>query len=178
MSADCPRQSSERGTVPPGPRQVKQGRRGTQLLFLNPLEALKHIHKATVAPHGMVHQGTIVGLGHYVTKDRPTNDQSFSARKEGRSINDRCLMSLLTPCVFGHALFRVFHFILHLRRRFPHQHTFLQKMDFEAAYCRMHLSASMAAKYITIIGDTAYLSLRLPFGGRPACPSLWSDFSE
>jgi hypothetical protein len=29
----------------------------------------------------------------------------------------------------------------------------------------------------TLIHGTAYLSLRLLFGGRP-CPSLWSDFSE
>jgi hypothetical protein len=79
--------------------------------------------------------------------------------------------------MFGHALLCIIHFILHLRTQFPQRRIFLQKVDFKSAYQRMHLSAGMAAKCVTVVRDLAYVSLRLPFGGRP-CPSLWSDFSE
>ena len=43
-------------------------------------------------------------------------------------------MDELTPCVFGHALLRIIHFILHLRRKFPNVRIFLQKGDFKSAY--------------------------------------------
>ena len=87
-----------------------------------------------MAPHGIVHQGTINELGQYMSKDRPTHDQSFSARREGRSINDRCIMEELTPCVFGNALLRIIHFILHLQRISPKTKIFIQKGDFNLAY--------------------------------------------
>jgi hypothetical protein len=145
--------------------------------FCLPVEALYDIKGAAVAPHGVVRQGTINELGQLITKDRPTHDQTFSAREEGKSINDRCNMDLLTPCVFGHALLRLIHFILHLRRRFPGVRIFIQKVDFKSAYRRLHLSYDMATKCITVVRDLAFLSLRMPFGGRP-CPSLWSDVSE
>jgi hypothetical protein len=94
------------------------------------------------------------------------------------STNARCRMEFRTPCMFGHPLFRTIHFILHLRMFFPRRKIFLQKVDFKSAYQRIHLSMEMASECITVVEDpAAYLSLRLPFGGRP-CPSLWSDFSE
>jgi hypothetical protein len=145
--------------------------------FCLPVQALAQIPGAAVAPHGVVHQGTINELGQCMSKDRPTHDQSFSARKEGKSINDRCIMENLTPCVFGHALLRIIHFILHLRRTYPTKRIYIQKVDFKSAYRRMHLSTNMAAKCITVVEELAFVSLRLPFGGR-ACPSLWSDVSE
>jgi hypothetical protein len=145
--------------------------------FCLPEAALSEIAGAAVAPHGIVHQGTINKLGQYMSKDRPTHDQSFSAQLEGRSINDRCIMGALTPCVFGHALLRIIHFILHLCRTSPKTRIFIQKVDFKPAYWRMHLLTDMAAKCITVVGGLAFVSLRLPFGGR-ACPSLWSDVSE
>jgi hypothetical protein len=145
--------------------------------FCLPDIALHEIAGAAVAPHGIVHQGTINELGQYMSKDRPTHDQSFSARPEGMSINDRCIMEELTPCMFGHSLLRLIHFILHLRRTHPKTRIFIQKVDFKSAYRRMHLSPTMAAKCITVVGGLAFISLRLPFGGRP-CPSLWSDLSE
>jgi hypothetical protein len=145
--------------------------------FCLPEAALSEIAGAAVAPHGIVQQGTINELGQYMSKDRPTHDQSFSARREGRSINDRCIMEALTPCVFGHALLQIIHFILHLRRTSPKKRIFIQKVVFKSAYRRMHLSTDMAAKCITVVGGLAFVSLRLPFGGR-ACPSLWSDVSE
>jgi hypothetical protein len=145
--------------------------------FCLPTLALPDLAGAAVAPHGVVHQGTINELGQYMSKDRPTHDQSFSARPEGQSINDRCLMAELTPCVFGHSLLRLIHFILHLRRTSPQTRIFLQKVDFKSAYRRMHLTPDMAAKCITVVDGLAFISLRLPFGGRP-CPSLWSDLSE
>jgi hypothetical protein len=35
----------------------------------------------------------------------------------------------------------------------------------------------MAAKCVTVVRNLAYVSLYLPFGGRPS-PSLWSNFLE
>jgi hypothetical protein len=145
--------------------------------FCLPAEALLDIHEAAAAPHGVVHQGTIDEFGKHVSKDRPTHDQSFSARVGGQSINSRCLMDLLTPCVFGHALLRLIHFILHLRRIHPGRRIYLQKVDFKAAYRRIHLSTTMVSKCVTVVRDLAFVSLRMPFGGRP-CPSLFADFSE
>jgi hypothetical protein len=145
--------------------------------FCLPAEAMRDIKESAVAPQGVIHQGTIDEFGRLASKDRPTHDQSFSARPEGQSINARCLMELLTPCLFGHALVRLIHFILHLRRLFPQRRIYLQKVDFKAAYRRIHLSNTMAAKCVTVVRDLAFVSLRMPFGGRP-CPSLFADFSE
>ena len=145
--------------------------------FCLPVAALHDIEDAVVAPHGVIHQGTIDETGRHVSKDRPTHDQSFVARPGGRSINDRCLMERLTPIMFGHALLRIIHFVLRTRAKFPTRRIFLQKVDFKAAYRRMHLSTKMASKCITVVRDLAFLSLRLPFGGR-ACPSLFADLSE
>jgi hypothetical protein len=145
--------------------------------FCLPVEALQAIDELAVAPHGVVHQWTINKLGQLITKDRPAHDQSFTAQPGGKSINDQCVMELLTPCMFGHALLHIIHFILHLRTQFLQRMIFLQNVDFKSAHRRMHLSAGMAAKCVTVVRDLAYVSLRLPFGGRP-CPSLWSDFLE
>jgi hypothetical protein len=91
----------------------------------------------------------------------------------------RCLMDETTPCVFRHTLLRIIHSVLiHLHRWFPASKLFLQKVNFKSTSRRMHLSIYMAKKCITVVGNLAFLSLRLTFGGRP-CPSLWwSDFSE
>jgi hypothetical protein len=86
-------------------------------------------------------------------------------------------MEALTPCVFGHALLWIIHFILYLCWTLPKTRIFIQKVDFKSAYQPMHLSTDMAAKCITVGGGLAFVSLRLPFGGQ-ACPSLWSDVSE
>jgi hypothetical protein len=101
--------------------------------FCLPEAALSGIARAAVPPHGIVHQGTINELGQYMSKDRPRHDQSFSARREGRSINDQCIMGALTPCVFGHALLQIIHFILHLLRTSPKARIFIQKVDFKSA---------------------------------------------
>jgi hypothetical protein len=89
----------------------------------------------------------------------------------------RIIMDALTPCVFGHALLRIIHFILHLHRTSPKTRIFIQEGDFKLAYRRMHLSTDMATKCIMVVGGLAFVSLQLPFEGR-ACPSLWSGISE
>jgi hypothetical protein len=131
--------------------------------FCLPVVALRNIEGTAAGPHGMAHQDTINEFGESVKKDRPTHDQTFSARKEGQSINKRYLMDLFTPCVFGHALLRIIHFVLHLCHLFPTTKIFIQKMDFKSAYRRMHLSMDMTSKCTTVVKDLAYLSLRLLF---------------
>jgi hypothetical protein len=127
------------------------------------VEALPEIDELAVAPHGVVHQGTINELGQLITKDHLAHDQSFAARPGGKSINNQCVMELLTPCMFGHALLRIIYFILHLRTQFLHQRIFLQKVNLKSAYRQMHLSAGMAAKCVTVVRNLAYVLLRLPF---------------
>jgi hypothetical protein len=56
--------------------------------FCLPVEALPEIGELAVAPHGVVHQGTINEMGLLITKDRPPHDQSFAAPPGGNSIND------------------------------------------------------------------------------------------
>ena len=135
--------------------------------FCLPEAALSKIAGAAVAPHGIVHQGTINELGQYMSKDRPMHGQSFSARREGRSINDPCITEELTPCVFGHALLGIIHFILHLRRISPKTKIFIQKVDFKPAYQRMHLSTDMAAKCITVVEGLAFMPSGSPWGAEP-----------
>ncbi len=53
--------------------------------FCLPVEALQAINELAVAPHGVVHQGTINEVGQLITKDRPTHDQSFVAGPGGKS---------------------------------------------------------------------------------------------
>jgi hypothetical protein len=133
--------------------------------FCLPETTLSKIAGAAVVPHGDVYQGMINELGQYMSKDRHMHDQSFSTRWEGRSINDHCIMEALTPCVFGHALLQIIHSILHLSRTLPKTRIFIQKVDFNSAYQRMHLSMNMNDKRITVAGGLAFVSLRLPFGG-------------
>jgi hypothetical protein len=64
-----------------------------------------------------------------------------------------------------------------LRSRHPTTAIVLSKTDWKSAYRRLHLASATAVQCITVVGTLAFLSLRLPFGGR-AGPSLWSDISE
>jgi hypothetical protein len=145
--------------------------------FCLPEAALSKIDGAAVAPHGIVHQGTINKLGQYMFKGQ-AHARPVLLRPTGRAIHKRSVHHGRTHAMrLQPPLLRIIHFILHLRRTSPKTRIFIQKIDFKSAYQRMHLTTDMAAKCITVVGGLAFVSLRLPFGGR-ACPSLWSDVSE
>jgi hypothetical protein len=145
--------------------------------FCLPEAALSEIAGAAVAPHGIVHQGTINELGQYLSKGQ-AHARPVLLRPTGRAIHKRSVHHGRTHAMrLQPPLLRIIHLILHLRRTSPKTRIFIQKVDFKSAYQRMHLSTDMAAKCITVVGGLAFVSLRLPFGGR-ACTSLWSDVSE
>ena len=59
----------------------------------------------------------------------------------------------------------------------PNVRIFQMKLDLEAAYRRLHVTAAMALLTITIIGRIAYILLRLPFGVANG-PNDYSIISE
>jgi hypothetical protein len=141
-----------------------------------PRSAITDLPGAVVGPHGLAHQMTIDQSGNIVPKIRITNDQTHSVSGIP-SVNDRTLEAARTPYRFGHALLRLIHYIVALRSRHPTTAIVLSKTDWKSAYRRLHLASATAVQCITVVGTLAFLSLRLPFGGR-AGPSLWSDISE
>jgi hypothetical protein len=66
----------------------------------------------------IVNQNTINALGDIVTKDRLTHDHTMIFSPQS-SINARSHMDDYEPCHFGHALPRLFHFIVHIRLQHP-----------------------------------------------------------
>ena len=83
--------------------------------------------------------------------------------------------------MFGHALLRIVHRILHLRTIHPNRKIWIRKDDAKSAYRRIHLNAKTAfqtAVQLEIQGLTFLLiALRLPFGGSP-CPSEFCLVSD
>ena len=141
-----------------------------------PIEMIRCIPNAAVAPLGIVFQDTIDEFGNIKEKARATHDQSF-AFSSGTSVNDRVIEEKLTPCQYGHCLLRMLHYIAAARLQFPQVRILVGKFDWRTAYRRAHLAGHSAAECITVLGDIALVALRLTFGGSP-CPSLWCTISE
>ena len=107
--------------------------RGWQLII--PLDSVTHIKGAIMSPLGIVEQETIDEHGKYKTKHRITHDQSFNPIPETkRSVNDRVIHHVLTPCNYGRALLRYITRIVELRTVQPTTHIFQTKVDWKAAY--------------------------------------------
>ena len=153
---------------------IKEVDRGWQLPL--PPENIRLLPHAVVAPIGLVTQATINAHGEIIPKDRLTHDQSFEF-SPGTSVNARVIFDSLTPCRYGTALRRFIHYIVDLRRIYPDTRILMTKLDFKAAYRRLHTSSLTASQAVVIIDDIALLALRMTFGGAPN-PSMWSDVSE
>ena len=141
-----------------------------------PRHRILHLPGVLLAPLGLVTQATINSRGEITPKHRLTHDQSFEIQP-GVSVNSRLLPDQLTPCRYGTALRRFLHFIVDLRRRHPATRILLTKLDFKAAYRRLHMAPETAIQSAVVFDDFALVALRLTFGGAP-CPSHWSDLSE
>ena len=141
-----------------------------------PRHLIASLPGVTVAPLGLVTQSTINARGEIIPKHRLTHDQSFEMQP-GSSVNSRVEHQHLTPCRYGTALRRFLHFIVDLRRRHPTTRILLTKLDFKAAYRRLHLAPTTAVQSAVTFDEFALVALRLTFGGAP-CPSYWSDISE
>jgi hypothetical protein len=129
-----------------------------------------------LSPMNIARQNTIDETGRVIEKDRLTHDHSYNFFPQS-SINSRCQLDLHEPCLFGKALSRIFHWIIHLRSRFPHNRILITKTDWKAAYRRAHLAIQTALECATRIDDILLIPLRMTFGGAP-CPSQWSVLSD
>ena len=157
----------------------KEIEKGWELLL--PASALEDIPNLGLSPMGVAEHLGVQEDGTFAPKMRVTHDLSFPGAASDQSINSRVVEDTLEPCMFGHALLRVIHRIVHLRKMHPHMKIYIRKDDAKSAYRRVHLNAHtsfQSAVQIEIDGN-AYilLALRLPFGGSP-CPSEFCLVSD
>jgi hypothetical protein len=110
-----------------------------------------------VQPCGITSQFTPEPDGSRAVKKRLTHDKV--------SVNDCIDMMAYEEMVYGWCLPRLIHFIVALRLKHPRKRILIAKYDFSDAYRRMTFPARAANQSILVVGDTAYLFLRLSFGG-------------
>jgi hypothetical protein len=166
--------------------------RGWQLVI--PKDIIPRIPGAIVSPMGIIEQSTIDEFGRVTTKWRVTHDQSF-AFSSGTSVNSRVQEEKLLDCLYGWALKRFLHAIVHYRSRFPITPLVMANYDLKAAYRRIHFTWKFALQSIVTLhglspttpedsgssdpnlDQLALISLRMTFGGSPH-PSEFSALSE
>jgi len=95
---------------------------------------------------------------------------------EDESVNKRSNMSKYPEMIYEWALLRIITFIVALRLAFPNKRILIAKYDLSDAYQRIANSAKAAAQTILVVGQIAYVMLRLCFGGS-TCPATWCSFS-
>ena len=86
-------------------------------------------------------------------------------------------MTAYPEMVYGWCLPRILHYIVAVRLVFPAKLIFISKYDYSDSYRRIAHSAKAATQTIAILGELAYLALRLTYGGSPN-PPTWCMFSE
>ena len=157
----------------------KEIEKGWELLL--PAEAVAEIPNLVLSPMGVAEHLGVQEDGTFAPKLRVTHDLSFPGESSELSINSRVAGEALEPCMFGHALLRVIHRIVHLRQLHPNRKIWIRKDDAKSAYRRIHLNANTSfqtAVQIEIEGvKYILLALRLPFGGSP-CPSEFCLVSD
>jgi hypothetical protein len=144
-----------------------------------PVETVVLIPGAMVQPLGLVQQWTVAPDGERTIKYRLTQDLSFSTDKKAPpvSVNSRVDMGAYPEMIYGWCLPRIVHYIVSLRIHNPGLRILISKYDYSDAYRRIAHSARAATQTVSVNGDTAFVSLRLTFGGSPN-PPTWCMFSE
>ena len=117
------------------------------------------------SPMGVVHQSTIDEHGAIVPKSRGTHDQTFQPT-HGKSVNDRISSNKLVDCTYGYTLRRILHAIVAYRLQHPHVPILISKIDFDKAYRRVHVSASLAAASCFTFDDISGINLPMNFGNK------------
>jgi hypothetical protein len=140
-------------------------------------EAAQHLKGVHLQPGGIVSQHSISSDGSRKLKKRFTHDLSFSLTSDDASINDRIDMSKYPDMVYGWCLQRLLHYLASLRARHPSRKIFISKYDYSDAYRRISQDAETAAATVIKVDGTAYIFLRMVFGGSPN-PAGFSGFSE
>jgi hypothetical protein len=147
-------------------RDVKYG-------FAMPIPKLS-VHSlkgAMVQPAGVTSQFTILENGSRTKKQRLTYDLTYAATFPGASVNSRIDMKKYPEMIYGWCFSRVIHFVVALRAEHPESRIFISKYDFSDAYRRVAHTARAAAQTILVMGQVAYIMLRLAFGGSQS-PSM------
>jgi hypothetical protein len=141
-----------------------------------PLDIVKQIPNASLAPLGCIAKDTINERVERAQKFRMTHDQAFPG-PSSHLVNNRVIKESLPNCTYSFALLRLLHYIISVRERHPKAKIFISKFDLDSAYRRCHLSGETAPECLTVYRDTLLMALRMTFGGSP-CPSMWGLTSE
>lgn len=157
-------------------KEIKKG-----WLLALPDETHEEIPDIILNPMGVAEHVGVTAGGTFEVKERNTHDLSFPGKVSGTSVNSRIIEEQMEPCMFGYAILRIIHYILHLRKMHSDKKILLRKDDLKSAYKRCHLDA-ISAKRSAIrvkIRELVLLliSLRLPFGGAPG-PSEFGVLSD
>ena len=119
-----------------------------------PVHCLPKIEGAAAIPVGIHTQFTVDEEGKRKVKRRTKHDASFQPPST-HSVNNRLIRDLLTECYYGHCLLRILHGIHIMRLSYPLVRILMLKIDLDAAYRRLHVTAKMALLTITIIQKIA-----------------------
>ena len=95
----------------------------------------------------------------------------------GVSPNKIVGLSGYPKCKYGHNLLRYLHQIHQVRLDHPNTAILQTKTDLDSAYRRLHTTPNIATKQITIVKHIAFVTVRLPFGSKPA-PVIYSTASD
>ena len=97
--------------------------------FIVPIERARELPSLALFPLGIAEQLGVSPSGEFVPKLRVTHDLSFVGVASESSVNSRVQEDELEPCMFGHALLRAIHRIVHLRRLHPSKTIWIRKED-------------------------------------------------
>jgi hypothetical protein len=136
-----------------------------------PLSFAQKIKGLLISPMNIARQNTIDFMGNIMPKDCLCHDHSMEFLPKS-SLNSRARMLDHEPCHFGHALNRLFHFIVHLRLRHPTKRILMTKVDWKAASRRVHMDVDTVLQCCTQLENLLLAALRLTFGGSPAPPEF------
>ena len=129
------------------------------------VQLVKQIPYSMVQPVGIASQFCLTESDERVLKDRLTHNMSHSISKPNASINKRCNMNRYPEMIYGFCLMRTIHYIVALRYDYPNERILISKNDFSDAYRRISHTTRAVAKTILVVGQRAFLCLRLSFGG-------------
>jgi len=112
--------------------------------------------------------------GERTPKRRLTHDDSFSFKDGLGSVNDRVNIEEYPEMIYGQCFSRLIHYVVALRLKHPNRLILVAKFDYSDAYRRVTHNGRTAAQQILVVEETAYIMLRMTFGGSANPPCLCS----
>ncbi|GFH53887.1 hypothetical protein CTEN210_10363 [Chaetoceros tenuissimus] len=127
------------------------------------LECAAKLKDAGITPLGCAVQWTIDEMGKPQIKRRTTHNLS-SQWGSGKSLNEMVEEDKLEEIYYGPCLKRCSFQIHQMRLNNPLIPILLAKFDIDAAFRRMSVLLRYSPMFLSVLDDTAYLDLRMPFG--------------